>query len=752
MVWALAALLVFAPPELEAPVGFVHGLCLRAAPHGQTVTVGGDLLPLSARRSPHPGRVELAHGRLLDDQAAAALRRLEQALAASHVPGVAAAFKVHGVALSLADADDPVGGGSAGLAIYAAAVSALLEVAPRAAVVLTGVVDEQGRVKPVGGLKQKAWVAYGHHFRALLTAADDAATLVATQPPALFARTRVVGVEQADEVVLEVLGSRGPSAGALEQRREAWEDGLAALAAGRAAAAAEAFRELVRAAPDEPVARAWLRWSETPDAPAEVCEGMTAALAAAAAGEAGEARRLATPLLPRLGAWRQAIATALLGRLDEDHAWCQRIAPAREALQQGDLDAAQGWLDGADEVTLETPARIAVDALQLQLRLRRREATAKSRPRDPGAWLALAEAAEQAGLWTAARASLNTAREVGASGPELGRREAYACLELGDQAAAAKRLLAQLLTWPADDEARAMLLPAGVDAVAPRPVLGLEGDGRVSGVVPLRVGSDDSAAAIEVKVDGHHLARGRGTLALRWDTSSLTAGTHRLTAVAQDPAGNLGQVTRWVVTGAAGLPPVGEGSSIGGAGYDVQVTAAGTWVVRPGDRLVFHPEAILGEALAAAGIGLDQVRVVLDPPGQPAANVRERLEFRLDESPERAFDVRLCSQLADGRAIAPANFRIVRSNRPLATIAKPVEDARLGRLTLFELRVTPGFEPLSARFIIDGEDRGGAWPASLWLDPTKLPPGAHTVAVTLTDGEQRSCQTPPVRIVVARHD
>ncbi|MBI2297391.1 MAG: hypothetical protein HYU66_00315 [Armatimonadetes bacterium] len=420
---AWLGLAVLVPPAAAAlRVGRANGLCVRASQVGGGFALRGELLPLQASLTTTPGRLVFDQAGGLDAHTLDTLRQVEQALAREPVPGLAAAFAQHGVEVIAEDGGATLEGGSAGLAIFAAATSALLHVPLRTDVALTGLLTAEGEVRPVGGLGYKVDAAVRERIRVLVVPSDNASELLGATPD-LPGRCRLVGVSAAHPALVEAFGDGGPFAAEQRAYAERYEEALRLYRLGRSGAARAALAECRRLLPDDLTARRWLAQAGSPDEPAEVLESLAEVARLARAGEWQAAAALAEDVRPvaidpaRVD-WLLADLAARWSRAEQE-----RIArPVREALDKGDLAAAQGWLDGAALSGLDAAARHGLAVLQLEVEYRRRRAAAEERPGDGPAWERVADAAEAAEEWEAAAEALRRARGLAPAEPGAASR------------------------------------------------------------------------------------------------------------------------------------------------------------------------------------------------------------------------------------------------------------------------------------------------------------------------------------------
>ncbi|MBI2297392.1 MAG: hypothetical protein HYU66_00320 [Armatimonadetes bacterium] len=231
-------------------------------------------------------------------------------------------------------------------------------------------------------------------------------------------------------------------------------------------------------------------------------------------------------------------------------------------------------------------------------------------------------------------------------------------------------------------------------------------------------------------------------------TAGEAPGGHVLSAVALDAAGNLAETSVPVTVAPAPAAPSDHGLPMAAGGGTVHVVAAGTWLVGPSDRVVIHPAAVWSAALAAAQAGPEALRVSLPPLVPLARPAMEPLVLSSVPWQGRVADLWLCGQLADGRGVAPAEVKLVRTDRLVARLLSPSEGAVLRAPAEIELEVDAEFKAVLARVLCDGCEVAHGSPGGLRLEPAALGRGPHRVAVVLTGSDGRSCQTAEVGVTV----
>ena len=141
----------FGVAEGEDEIGFVNGLAW--------TQVGGELVPVEAAVVPGTGKLILTGqlGTVMQESAQAALTYIRSR---SQVFGLQPDFnKEIDIHVHVPEIG-PVDGPSAGVTMCTAIASALLRIPVRRDIAMTGEVTLRGRVRPIGGLKEKALAAH----------------------------------------------------------------------------------------------------------------------------------------------------------------------------------------------------------------------------------------------------------------------------------------------------------------------------------------------------------------------------------------------------------------------------------------------------------------------------------------------------------------------------------------------------------------------------------------------------------------
>ncbi len=183
-------------------VGLVRGLGVS--------TLGGQVLDIEVVAVPGAGRVQLTGrlGETLRESALAGLTYLRTRAPSLGIdPGFVARADIH---VHYPGASAHADGPSAGVAMVAAIASALVDLPVLRSVAMTGEISLQGRVLPVGGVKEKLLAAHRAGVRTVLVPRANAAA-VAELPPRVRGAMEVVLVEDMDEILERAI--RWPAGG-----------------------------------------------------------------------------------------------------------------------------------------------------------------------------------------------------------------------------------------------------------------------------------------------------------------------------------------------------------------------------------------------------------------------------------------------------------------------------------------------------------------------------------------------------------
>jgi ATP-dependent Lon protease len=155
-----------APPGDEAPPGLVNGLAW--------TPYGGDLLTIEACRMPGKGDLKLT-GKLGEVMQESAQIALSYVRGRAGEYGLAADFlEKTDIHLHVPEGAIPKDGPSAGIAMATAILSALTGIPARPEVAMTGELTLQGKVLPIGGLKEKLLAAHRMRRKTVLIPTENA--------------------------------------------------------------------------------------------------------------------------------------------------------------------------------------------------------------------------------------------------------------------------------------------------------------------------------------------------------------------------------------------------------------------------------------------------------------------------------------------------------------------------------------------------------------------------------------------------
>ena len=189
------------PDQLaRAPqVGVVNGLAWTSA--------GGELLEVEVAVVPGSGKLELT-GNLGDVMKESAHAALTYIRGRARPLGLPEDFhKSRDIHIHFPEGAVPKDGPSAGIAITTAMVSALTGTPVRGDVAMTGEITLQGRVLPIGGLKEKTMAAYRSGIRTVILPKDNEKDLEEIDQT-VRAGLKFLPVEQVEAVLAEALAAR----------------------------------------------------------------------------------------------------------------------------------------------------------------------------------------------------------------------------------------------------------------------------------------------------------------------------------------------------------------------------------------------------------------------------------------------------------------------------------------------------------------------------------------------------------------
>ena len=181
-------------------VGFVQGLAW--------TSVGGVMVPIEAAAVHGQGKTTLTGqlGNVFQESCQAAITYIRsRSTNLGLAPDFYQSLDIHVHVPELWGVDGP----SAGITIATAVVSAVTGIAVRREIAMTGEITLRGRVRPIGGLKEKLLAAHRAGIKTVLIPADNAPDL--QDIPRLIKENMVIKpVHDMDEVLVEALAITNP--------------------------------------------------------------------------------------------------------------------------------------------------------------------------------------------------------------------------------------------------------------------------------------------------------------------------------------------------------------------------------------------------------------------------------------------------------------------------------------------------------------------------------------------------------------
>lgn len=180
----------------EDTVGLVNGLAW--------TSVGGELLPIEVAVMEGTGKIQLTGslGDVMKESANAAITCIRtRANALGISPKFYEKCDIH---VHAPEGAVPKDGPSAGIAMATAITSALCKIPVRHDIAMTGEITLQGRVLPIGGLKEKAMAAYKNGVKTVLVPADNVPDL-AEVDDIVKKNVKFVPVKRVDSVLENAL-------------------------------------------------------------------------------------------------------------------------------------------------------------------------------------------------------------------------------------------------------------------------------------------------------------------------------------------------------------------------------------------------------------------------------------------------------------------------------------------------------------------------------------------------------------------
>lgn len=187
------------PTSKTDEVGLVNGLAW--------TSVGGELLPIEVAVMEGTGKIELTGslGDVMKESARTAITCIRtRARKLGISPDFYAKKDIH---LHAPEGAVPKDGPSAGIAMATAVTSALTGIAIRHTIAMTGEITLQGRVLPIGGLREKSMAAYKNGISTVIIPADNEPDL-AEVDEVVKKNVTFVPVRRVDEVLELALCSR----------------------------------------------------------------------------------------------------------------------------------------------------------------------------------------------------------------------------------------------------------------------------------------------------------------------------------------------------------------------------------------------------------------------------------------------------------------------------------------------------------------------------------------------------------------
>jgi len=149
-------------------------------------------------------------------------------------------------------------GTSAGLAFLLSAYSAISGVPLIPEVAVTGAIEADGRVGPVGSIVQKILAAERLGYSTVIIPAANGSDLAL--PPDLPKRIRMILVDTADQALFHALGQAGPRGAEYEAMYQGYLAAVSLAEQGKRAEALEAFLRLANMFPEDYSLRVWIEY------------------------------------------------------------------------------------------------------------------------------------------------------------------------------------------------------------------------------------------------------------------------------------------------------------------------------------------------------------------------------------------------------------------------------------------------------------------------------------------------------------
>lgn len=193
----------------EDTVGLVNGLAW--------TSVGGELLPIEVAVMPGSGKIQLTGslGEVMKESASTAITCIRTRAEDLGIPSDF--YEKCDIHLHAPEGAVPKDGPSAGVAMATAITSALTGVPVRCRVAMTGEITLQGRVLPIGGLREKAMAAYKNGMETVIIPAENVPDL-AEVDDVVKKNLHFVPVKRVD-TVLEVALTKMPRGDAAKEMK-----------------------------------------------------------------------------------------------------------------------------------------------------------------------------------------------------------------------------------------------------------------------------------------------------------------------------------------------------------------------------------------------------------------------------------------------------------------------------------------------------------------------------------------------------
>ena len=165
---------------------------------------GGEKMQIEVLVMPGKGNLQVTGqvGEIMQESAQAALSYLKSKASLFEIP--TDLFEESDIHIHIPEGSIPKDGPSAGITLATAMTSAVLGVATRHEVAMTGEITLRGRVLPVGGVREKVLAAHRAGIKTILMPHKNQKDLFEVPKPVLE-QLKIVFVEHMDEVLKEAL-------------------------------------------------------------------------------------------------------------------------------------------------------------------------------------------------------------------------------------------------------------------------------------------------------------------------------------------------------------------------------------------------------------------------------------------------------------------------------------------------------------------------------------------------------------------